>query len=345
MANSLAKVDPYLLVDRLASHILTFPKLQKSLQLERKRLLVKLELISNPLARKGQASAVFEKARQLFVDLGVEVEAHYPETPEASIATMKEIAHTRSGRVVVVGGDGMVGVAANCLTGTDTTLALIPAGRGNDFARSIGIPTDMTKAARIALGDANQIDTITATTEAGKLAGFDHGARRTGVTIATMGFSARVNRRAETSRLRLGVLQYTASTLLEMSHVKPIEIDISVDDGPVETKEILILALANTQYFGGGMRVAPNASVSDAKLDLVTIGGVSRATLISQLVPLRFGLHLHHPLVDITRVSKLRIDTPGFECRVDGDHYGMTPMEMAVNPKSLWVAGAKASTN
>lgn len=289
---------------------------------------MKLELISNPFASKGKGPQTFERVRRKFVDLGIELEAHYPTTKEEAVAVMDRVAEARSGRVVVVGGDGMIGMASEALVGTETSLALIPAGRGNDFARSLGLPRNLADACRVALQDANQVDTIR--TDSGRVA----------VSVATLGFSAAVNRRAETSRLNFGQAQYTMATLFELPALKVIDVEVVIDGGDTEVIRTSMLSLANTQYFGGGMRIAPDASVFDGLLDLVSVKPVSRAVLLSQLLPIRAGLHRHHPLVDIRRVKSLRIETPSLEIRADGDHFGESPTELSVWPKSLWVVGA-----
>ena len=182
-------------------------------------------------------------------------------------------------RMVVLGGDGIVHLAANAVANTDTVLGIIPAGTGNDAAASLGLNADVESACRNALRDPTGIDLIAADT--GQL----------GVTVATAGFSVAVNERADQMKRISGAAKYTVASVLELPKLGTHSMTMTLD-GNVHEIDANLIAVANSPYFGGGMRIAPDADMSDGLLDVVVIGPASRMTFAAVLPTVFSGRHV-----------------------------------------------------
>ncbi|NDH77148.1 MAG: sphingosine kinase, partial [Actinobacteria bacterium] len=151
---------------------------------------------------------------------------------------------------MVLGGDGMVHLAVQAVAGTDTILGVVPVGTGNDFVRALpGVPEDPLEAAAVALGDPDPIDAIRV-------------GERWVASVATAGFSADVNDRANRLRHPKGQSRYTVATVLELPALKRRPTTITVD-GTAHAHDAVIIAVANTAWFGGGMHICPDADPDD----------------------------------------------------------------------------------
>ena len=229
-------------------------------------------------------------------------------------------------RVVVVGGDGMVHLAANALAGSSTVLGIVTAGTGNDAAEALGLPREIDAACGAALADPQPIDLLE--TDGGL-----------GVTVATAGFSVAVNERADAMRWLRGSIKYTAATLVELPRMRPHRIALSLD-GAVHEIEANLVAVANTAYFGGGMKIAPDADPTDGLLDVVVIGPATRAAFVALLPTVFSGRHVKSAYVKTYRVQVVKLDDATLALRADGEPIGQLPTVISARPRSLLVAGS-----
>ena len=232
-------------------------------------------------------------------------------------------------RMVVLGGDGIVHMAANALAGTETVLGIIPAGTGNDAAASLGLATDVEAACRNALRDPLAIDLIK--TETGQLA----------VTVATAGFSVAVNERADQMTRVSGAAKYTAASLVELPKLKSHRLRLTLD-GDVHEIDANLIAIANSRYFGGGMKIAPEADMTDGQLDVVVIGPASRMIFAAVLPTVFSGRHVKTKFVTTYRASVVELAGQGLGLRADGEVCGRLPTRIEVRPRALFVAGGAA---
>lgn len=219
----------------------------------------------------------------------------------------------------------MVHLAVNELVGSDTILGVVPCGTGNDSATGLGLPTRIEDAVRAALGPARSIDLIRC-------------GSRYACSVATLGFSVAVNIRADSLRFPKGGAKYTVASLLELPRLKTHELALTIDGTPVPIS-VNLLAIANTPMFGGGMRVAPDADPSDGLLDIVVIGPASRAAFVRVLPTVFSGKHVHDRRVSVHRGNRVTIDGPALEVRADGEPVGELPIELAVMPSAVRIAG------
>ncbi len=228
--------------------------------------------------------------------------------------------------VVAIGGDGLLRPIAAELRHTDSTLAIVPGGRGNDLARVLGIPTDPVAATRIAVeGREWSIDMATVDGEPY-------------LGIASFGFDSDANRIANEARLIRGNLVYVYAALRALAGWRPARFVVTIDG---ERHELcgFSLGVANSRAYGGGMFVAPQAELDDGLLDVVALGAVSKLRFLTRLLPKVFnGSHLSEPYVHSWRGASIEIasDRP-FEIYADGDPIGAVPARVEVEPRCLRV--------
>ena len=285
---------------------------------------MKLHLFFNPAAAAGRSAMRLGAALATFRTLGAEVVLHRPDSAASARAHMAELAGEAE-RIVVVGGDGMVHQAANALAGSSTVLGIIRAGTGNDTATSLGLPDDVDEACRAALRPATAIDLIES--DAG-----------VAVTVATAGFSVAVNDRANTMKRIKGGVKYTIASLVELPKLRRYPVSMTLD-GVEHNIEANVIAVANTRYFGGGMKIAPNAVLNNGQLDVVVIGPAPRLAFAVLLPTIFSGRHIASRYVTVHRASKVEFAGAALDLRADGETFGAMPTTLTVRPQSLLVAG------
>jgi diacylglycerol kinase (ATP) len=224
--------------------------------------------------------------------------------------------------VYVIGGDGMVHLAVQELANRDIPLALIPAGTGNDFARSLNLPLD----------DPLQLLETYATTSPTHL---DLGLVNNEIfaDILSTGFDSVVNERANRMRIIKGRMKYNIAILLELSTFKPKSYEFRVDSVSFTTKAMLI-AVSNGISYGGGMKVTPNAELDDGLFDIMVLGPVSKLEFLKVFPKVFSGGHISHPAVKILRGKEVSI-TSDAVAYADGERIGDLPIKAKVLPRAL----------
>lgn len=230
--------------------------------------------------------------------------------------------------VVAMGGDGMAHLGLNACARTDATLGIVPAGTGNDFAREIGVPKDVRAAVDLIIdGTTRRVDLA----EVGNAEGLRH----VGAVVSS-GFDARVNRATNETHLRFGQLSYGLVALKELAAFSPLQYRITIDGEPREL-EAMLVAVANTRTFGGGMRIAPDADHADGVLDLTIIHPVGRGKLLRLLPSLYTGRFVSDPAVERVTAQEITVDGQGLFLMGDGEELGGTPARIRCDPGALKV--------
>lgn len=227
--------------------------------------------------------------------------------------------------VAAMGGDGFLRPIAGELAGTEGALAVIPGGRGNDFARVLDIPPDPAGAARVAVeGRERRLDIAEANGEPY-------------IGIASFGFDSECNRIANETKLIRGNLVYFYSALRAIATWKPAAFTVDVD-GEVHEFRGWSVAVANSRAFGGGMFLAPHAELDDGILEVVTISETSKLAYVRDLPKVFKGEHLDNPAVGLLRGERVTVsaDRP-FDVYADGDPVASLPATMTVRRQALRV--------
>lgn len=293
-------------------------------------------VILNPTSGKGKGEALGNQFVSELKSLGVQVvDLSGADWAAAEYNGRKAIAGGAIDAIAVAGGDGMMHLGVNICGGTGIPLALMPCGTGNDAALALGIPIDDPKAvARLAvdsLGQPRAVDLGLGVTETRRFYFFNS---------ASAGFDAIVNRRANRMKFPKGPSRYTVAMLLELVGFQALKYRAKVG-GQERAIEGMLCAVANGPSYGGGMLVAPEASVDDGLLDLFIVHKISKPELIKVFPKVFTGEHVTHPAVEIVRATDVTLISEGVPVYADGEPAGMLPMTVSIAPKCLKVLAAK----
>jgi YegS/Rv2252/BmrU family lipid kinase len=288
----------------------------------------RLQLVVNPSAGAGRAATLLPAVESALRGAGHDLRV----TPTRSLEHAEELVAqaVADDRVAVaMGGDGLVGRVAGAVAATGGVLGVLPGGRGNDFCRAVGIPRDPVAACAVVTdGEPRAVDLAVVRSAAGEAAFLG---------IASVGFDSDVQERVLTSRLPLGRLVYLYGALATVAAWRPARFDVVADGVPRQVTG-WSAAVANSGVYGGGMRLAPAASVEDGLLDVVTSAATSRRQFLRALPKLFQGTHVEEPTVEVRTATEVRLaaDRP-FRVFADGDPVGVLPCTVTVRPGALQV--------
>jgi len=283
------------------------------------------------LGRAGRvAGAVAAKLRTVVDDL-VTVEASTVEESRRLVEQAGDL-----DLLVVVGGDGSAHQGVQFCAATGTALAVIPAGTGNDLARTLaGTVQDPLDAADALVGAIT--DGTTTTMDLGRIEG---GPWFAGVLCA--GFDSAVNERANRMRWPSGPRRYDLAIVAELTKLKPGRLTVDDDSGRTELDATQI-AVGNIPFYGGGIPVCPAADHTDGLFDVTLLRRASRFDLVKMLPGLRTGKHVDNPIVATSRTKRIRIgEANGWIAYADGERVGPLPVEVTCVPNALKVVGRPA---
>jgi len=281
-------------------------------------------LIVNPSAGGGRAARRLPEAESALRELGIQVRAERTRSLQHAAELAADAA--ADGEVVVtLGGDGLVGRVAGVVADCDGLLGVLPGGRGNDFARTLGIPKDASQACRvIATGTERRLDL-------GEVDGSPF------IGIASCGFDSDANRIANEAPAFLGNLVYAYGALRALLAWKPAHFELRLD-GDEHSFSGWSVAAANSKAYGGGMFLAPDAELDDGALDVVISHRSSKRRFLRSLPKTFKGTHVLEPEVDVRRASEVHIaaDRP-FAVYADGDPIADLPATVRIRPGAVRV--------
>ncbi|MGC0373072.1 YegS/Rv2252/BmrU family lipid kinase [Streptomyces sp. SAI-229] len=285
--------------------------------------------VVNPTAGAATAAAALLALARHLREEGADLRTEY----SRSLAHARELAREagRQGRIVLaVGGDGIAGGVGGALSGTGATLGLVPAGRGNDFARALGLPRDPAALARVLLhAEPRRVDTVEVTSAVHD--------RTVVLGSVYAGVDALANRHANRSRLLRGSASYCAGGLRAVATWRPARYRVTVD-GEEHPHTGYTVVAANSGYYGSGRVIAPGARVDDGLLDVVMIRRAPRRLFFALMNELRTGAHVRRPQVRILRGEEIRIEADReIPYGTDGEVDAVLPVTVRVLPGSLRV--------
>ncbi|HWJ09450.1 MAG TPA: YegS/Rv2252/BmrU family lipid kinase [Nocardioides sp.] len=271
----------------------------------------------NPSSGGGAAPKVVVPLTRALREAGATVEVTYTtsvaETPDLVAAAVG------SGAVVVaVGGDGMLSSVAGAVAERDGVLAVVPAGRGNDFARMLGVPHETAaQAALLLTGDERRVDLLRATSGDGT----------THVVAGSVyaGVDARAGEIVDRSHWLPSRLQYPLAAVRALATYRPMDCVLEVD-GVRSSHVAATVVVANSRFYGKGMAIAPAASVSDGLLDVIVIEAAGRLDLIRALPKVYDGRH-----VELDEVKVLT----GHRVTLSGRHAGGGAVPVGADGEAL----------
>jgi diacylglycerol kinase (ATP) len=286
-------------------------------------------LIVNPVSGGGRGLQTLRAALPIFRARGIDPEFHVTASGDEPTGLARAAAAAGAELVVAVGGDGHLAAVGEGLAGTDTPLAVLPAGSANDYARTIGMPRKDVRAAvdAILTGDVQRVDVMRVEPTGA--------APRIFLNVVGTGFDAAVAEAAE----RITVLRGSGRYVLAMMRVLPrysaTALRIKID-GVAHSHRAMMIAIANGPAYGGGMRVAPHARLDSGELELCVIGELSKLAFLGAFPRVFKGTHVTHPAVTMLRGKQIRIesDVP-LHLVADGEKAGSLPATITILPAAL----------
>jgi diacylglycerol kinase (ATP) len=283
-------------------------------------------LVVNPSSGRHRAAQVAERAATRLTAAGHTVRLLEGGDAATSHCLAQDALAAGADTLVVVGGDGATHATLDLVADTDVVLGLLPAGTGNDTARSLGIPTKDEAAA---------VDVLLA----GHVRAVDLARTADGTHVATViasGFDSKVNERANAMTWPRGAMRYNVAIVAELRAFEPLPFTLTLDGVTLE-REAMLVAIGNGPSFGGGLRICEGASVDDGLLDVVVINPVSKARLLRVFPQLYRGTHVDLPQFERHRVREATLVSPGIVAYGDGERLGPLPLTASVRPGALRV--------
>jgi diacylglycerol kinase (ATP) len=274
-------------------------------------------VIVNPAAGRGRTRKLLPSIEARAAEAGAKVAVSM--NAEAPIQLAREAAAIGHD-LVACGGDGLAAMVAGVAADTGRRLAVVPTGAGNDFARGLGYDPKQPLDAFGALEHGR--DRVV---DLGRVNG------RWYTCVTASGFDAEANRWANTVHRLSGTALYVAAVLRTLAVYKPHPFRLTVDGNAHEIKAWLV-AVGNGPSYGGGMNIAPDASLDDGLLDVTVVGEMNRAQMLVNFPKVFKGTHTSHPKVAIYKATRVELESldPSVPMDVyaDGERVGPLPANM-----------------
>ena len=283
-------------------------------------------VIANPVSGGGRGRKVGEAVARAFGERGVRAELRLTEGRGDGARIAAEALSEGIRRFAVCGGDGSIGEVAGALAHSDAALGIVPSGRGNDTGRALGIPTGLKAAVEVLIsGEEWRIDL-------GRVG------ERYFCTVACVGFDAEAGRAVYEHEVPFsGTAAYVLAALKTLMTYRGPEARISGDFGVFEGP-ILLAAVGNTGFYGGGMQVLPQAACDDGLLDVCVIDPLPRLKLLRFFPRIFSGTHVDLPEARVLKSRSVRIESSRpLWILADGEPACETPAQVEVIPKALTV--------
>jgi diacylglycerol kinase (ATP) len=311
---------------------------ERSSGLERSVTSRRAALIVNTRSRSGERT--FFRALDRLQELGVMLGPTYAvRDPVRLPETVRHVLDDGSeyGLLILGGGDGSVSSVVDFLAHHDVVLGLLPLGTANDFARTLGIPSDIEGACQTIAG--------------GKVVDVDLGLAGDNyyVNVASVGLGVEATRALSPwMKKSTGPLAYPVAAIKAFLNHQPFTARLTFPDGdhePVDYERLLQVAVGNGRFYGGGMVVAPESGIDDRRLDIYAIELGRRRDLIGIARYLRSGDFIREEGVSHFRTERVRLETePDLPTNIDGEVVTCTPQNFSVDHNALKVLVPQEST-
>jgi diacylglycerol kinase (ATP) len=298
-------------------------------------------VIVNPRARGRLSEKEWARAVGALTDGLGPLDVRFTERAGHAREIAREEAAAGRKLLVACGGDGTISEVSDGVLasgrGREVDIALIPRGTGGDLRRTLESPEDVAAAAlHVRQAAAHVIDV-------GKVVFVAHdGQPATAhfINAASFGFSADVGRRANLSSKRLGAkVAFLGAALSSLVSFDNVDVLVSVDGEEPRRRTFLLGAMGNGRFFGGGMKICPDARLDDGLLDVVLVGDLGRLEVLSKIGRLYEGTHVALPQVETRRARKVEARPADADASVpielDGETPGRLPATFEIVPGAL----------
>jgi diacylglycerol kinase (ATP) len=273
-------------------------------------------VVVNPISGAGRGSLVGTKVAGFFASRKAPyqvITATSAERLRSNLEAFLDMSGDVCQGVIAVGGDGLVHLVLQIVVPRKIAFAAIPAGTGNDFVRAQGWDLkDIDKQLdQVISRPAQEIDLGLVDSE------------WFGAVLST-GFDSVVNEKANTLNWPKGPMKYNLAIAMELPKFKPLRYKIELDSQTIET-EAMLIAVGNGASYGGGMKVCPDAVMSDGLFDVMVLKPVSKVEFIRVFPKVFSGKHIEHPQVEIYRTRRVSLHADAV-AYADGDRIGGLPV-------------------
>ncbi|MGZ4493324.1 MAG: YegS/Rv2252/BmrU family lipid kinase [Nocardioides sp.] len=282
------------------------------------------QLLVNPTSGGGAAPAAAIPVARALRDAGASVEVTYSPGPVACAELATAAVH-RGEVVVAVGGDGMLSSVAGAVVAAGGVLGIVPSGRGNDFARMLGLSGRPSDVAHTLLeGGEAVVDVVDA-------------GRRVVLGSVYAGVDSLASEIVDRAHRLPGALQYPYAAVRSLFTFSPTRFTVEVD-GETHEEHAYTVVVANSAYYGAGMKIAPGASLTDGLLDVVVVRAASRLRLVRAMPKLYDGSHVDLDDVLVLRGRQVRVTSAApVTSYGDGERLAPLPVLATVRPGALRV--------
>lgn len=285
-----------------------------------------LLLIANPACGGGRGEKYIPQIERTLEDLKLEFKLVKTSRPKEAIELARKAVAEGFQKIVAVGGDGTVHEVVNGILGTGAILGIIPIGDGNDISRCLHIPRDIPAACRL-------LEKVyTRTIDVGTANGTYF------VGVASTGFDSVVTEIANEMTIKVrGPVKYTLAAFRALTSFRASNFYFNCD-GKLSAERAMLIAVANTRNYGGGMKVAPAAELDDGLFDICLVREISRFHFIRVFPTVFSGQHIKDPNITIFRAREIEISSEKpFHVYADGEYIMPLPARFRIVPRALEV--------
>jgi YegS/Rv2252/BmrU family lipid kinase len=288
---------------------------------------MRILVIVNPAAGGGKTLRLLPRIKRWLSESPHDFLYEITSTPDEMRSKIMGASARGMDAILLSGGDGTVHQALPAIVETGLPFGYLPCGRGNDFARNIGLPADLKSNC-----------SFLSTPSFRKLDLPSINQKTPFVAIAYVGFDGEVNRLANDHKGYFGgTLGYIICVLKALKNFKPFEVEITIDDHTWRER-VMMVSVANAPFYGGGMKIAPQALMDDGLLDICIVKEISNLELLRQFPKVFKGTHVTHPRIMMTTGKKIKITSDEErELFADGEYAGKLPAEFTIGSRTIRV--------
>lgn len=287
---------------------------------------MKILVVTNPLAGGGKTLRLLPRIKRWLSASPHEFSFTIPDSPGRMRLEIMKAADRGIDALLLIGGDGTVHQALRAIAETNIPFGFLPCGRGNDFARNIGLPSKLKKNCFLQSNPSfHQVDLPRIN-------------RIPFVAVAYVGFDAEVNKLANDGGGYFGgTLGYIVCVLKTLRNFRPFEVEITIDD-LTWRERVMMVTVANAPFYGGGMKIAPDANMEDGVFDICIVREISKFELLQQFPKVFKGTHIFHPRVVMKTGKRIRlVSDENREIFADGEYVGSLPGEYTIGAQKIQI--------
>lgn len=306
---------------------------------------LKAALVVNPASGNGATGKRFPVMADIIKQEGLSFVHRFTESPGHATEITRHFLQEGHDLIIAVGGDGTTNEVLNgffdrsgAAIRPGAAISFISGGTGRDLIRTVGIPVDTASAVRhIINSEVHPIDLgrVSYLTKDGLQQS------RYYINVAGLGLDgATVDRVNRTSKALGGFISFLWATIATLALYKNQKMQIIVDEQEICNEPVTVVVFGNGQYFGGGMHIAPNASIDDGLLDIIILRDLSKLNLLLSLPRVYKGSHLTHGRITSLRGKKVRVFADQTALLdLDGEQPGSAPIELEIIPHAINLRG------